>query len=257
CPAVANAGQADFDDDGAGDACDPTPRGPDTDVDTVADVDDNCPAHPNRDQADADADGTGDACDATPRGPDGDGDGVANMDDNCASTPNPGQEDADRDGLGDACDPTPRGHDADRDGIGALDDACPYVAGLAEYRGCPAPAAPPPALPAPASPAPALPARAAAPVVCSVKATSTGAARCRNGRCTRLVTFSVRAAATDAIRLTVENRRCTRGRCAYRRVASSSSRRVRLAPGRYRVTVTATGPGGNARKTIAVTVRPR
>jgi subtilisin family serine protease len=254
----------------------------DGDGDSVPDVIDNCAAAVNRNQADFDRDGTGDACDPTPRGPDTDGDSVADVDDNCPAVADPGQQDADADQVGDACDPTPRGPDIDGDGVAALDDACPDRPGPASLHGCPAPAPAPvvPATPAPAAPAAPAPAvlappspvaapaplpaapgtgapTAPPPVVRSVTATTTGAARCRAGACTRLMTFSVRAAGAAALRVTVENRTCRRGRCAYRRVASSSSRRVRLAPGRYRVTVTATGPGGRSRKTIAVTVRGR
>jgi hypothetical protein len=49
CPDDANAGQADFDHDGTGDACD------DADGDRVLDAVDNCPSQSNRNQANADA----------------------------------------------------------------------------------------------------------------------------------------------------------------------------------------------------------
>jgi subtilisin family serine protease len=107
CKYAANAGQADADGDGTGDACDATPRGADADHDGVAALDDNCPAVYNPGQDDADGDGTGDACDATPRGPDADGDQYGAMDDNCPTVWNPGQEDHDGDGVGDPCDSTP------------------------------------------------------------------------------------------------------------------------------------------------------
>jgi hypothetical protein len=77
CPATANADQANTDQDGTGDACDP-----DDDNDGVQDAADNCPVVANADQADADQDGLGDPCD-----PDRDGDGVANDTDNCAGHP--------------------------------------------------------------------------------------------------------------------------------------------------------------------------
>jgi thrombospondin type 3 repeat protein len=44
CPGVANADQRDADHDGVGDACDPTPRGPDADGDGLPALDDACPA---------------------------------------------------------------------------------------------------------------------------------------------------------------------------------------------------------------------
>jgi hypothetical protein len=68
CVVIANAGQADTDADGIGDACDPTPAGPDTDGDGVPDRRDNCPAVRNSSQLDSDADGAGNACDPTPYG---------------------------------------------------------------------------------------------------------------------------------------------------------------------------------------------
>jgi len=68
CPAVANANQADGDQDGVGDACD------------------NCPAIANTNQADGDQDGVGSACD------------------NCPTIANAGQADGDQDGVGDVCD---------------------------------------------------------------------------------------------------------------------------------------------------------
>lgn len=68
CPSAANAGQADADGDGHGDACD------------------NCSAVVNPDQADMDGDQVGDLCD------------------NCPAVPNPGQEDSNGNGVGDVCD---------------------------------------------------------------------------------------------------------------------------------------------------------
>jgi hypothetical protein len=58
CDNVANPNQADADNDGIGDACEP-----DTDGDGVVDDDDNCLNTPNSNQADTDGDGIGDACD--------------------------------------------------------------------------------------------------------------------------------------------------------------------------------------------------
>ncbi|MDY0059879.1 MAG: thrombospondin type 3 repeat-containing protein, partial [Myxococcota bacterium] len=113
CLLILNPDQADLDDDGLGDVCDP-----DDDGDGVADGEDNCPLVPNPGQLDTDLDDLGDACD-----PDDDGDGVADEDDNCPLVPNPGQLDTDRDDLGDACDP-----DDDGDGIADGEDNCPLVA---------------------------------------------------------------------------------------------------------------------------------
>ncbi len=71
---------------------------PDTDLDGLADSEDNCPTIYNPYQEDMDSDGTGDVCD-----PDIDGDDVPNEPDNCVLDANPAQEDADGDGFGDAC----------------------------------------------------------------------------------------------------------------------------------------------------------
>ncbi|WP_438017612.1 lamin tail domain-containing protein [Sorangium sp. So ce315] len=84
CPSVFNpirpldgGAQADFDDDGVGDACDAcpldagstlcsAPNPNDSDNDGVLNGADNCPDLQNRDQADMDSDGKGDLCDACP-----------------------------------------------------------------------------------------------------------------------------------------------------------------------------------------------
>jgi hypothetical protein len=58
CPNVANANQADADNDTIGDACDP-----DLDGDGIANGTDNCAGVPNPDQTDADNDAKGAACD--------------------------------------------------------------------------------------------------------------------------------------------------------------------------------------------------
>jgi len=101
CPDISNADQADYDEDGIGDACEA-----DSDDDGIIDDDDNCPDNPNGDQADADGDGTGDVCEA-----DSDDDGIIDDDDNCPEVANADQTDGDGDGMGDVCE-----NDADSDG---------------------------------------------------------------------------------------------------------------------------------------------
>jgi hypothetical protein len=64
CPALANAGQEDGDQDDIGDVCD-TEDNSDVDGDGFPNDQDNCPQVPN-DQADADQDNVGDACDLAP-----------------------------------------------------------------------------------------------------------------------------------------------------------------------------------------------
>lgn len=78
CPVTSNTNQADTDDDGLGDACDP-----DDDNDGIADAGDNCPIHANPNQLDTDNDGQGNACDA-----DDDNDGINDGADNCPLTVN-------------------------------------------------------------------------------------------------------------------------------------------------------------------------
>ena len=55
--------QLDTDNDGTGDACDPTPNGPDADGDGVPDSTDNCPEIANPSQTDTTRTALGDACD--------------------------------------------------------------------------------------------------------------------------------------------------------------------------------------------------
>jgi hypothetical protein len=62
CPDIANADQADADEDGIGDVCDDY-HDPDTDGDGVRDSADNCPNIANADQKDVDGDGIGNVCD--------------------------------------------------------------------------------------------------------------------------------------------------------------------------------------------------
>ena len=113
CPTDANAGQDDYDDDGLGDACDPDPDGDDL----VGLGVDSCPEHWNPLQEDMDDDGVGDPCD-----PDVDGDGFDNEVDVCPLVGNPAQEDCDGDGLGDLCENDP---DPDDDGLLGTCDLCP------------------------------------------------------------------------------------------------------------------------------------
>jgi cytosine/adenosine deaminase-related metal-dependent hydrolase len=65
--------QADNDDDGLGDACDPSPLAIDLDGDGVLNDVDNCPFLSNAGQDDEDNDDKGDACDACPTTPNPDG----------------------------------------------------------------------------------------------------------------------------------------------------------------------------------------
>jgi arabinoxylan arabinofuranohydrolase len=61
CPNISNPNQADMDNDGIGDACDP-----DIDGDGIPNDQDNCPNIANPDQSDRDGDGLGDVCDPNP-----------------------------------------------------------------------------------------------------------------------------------------------------------------------------------------------
>ena len=132
CPAIANADQADSDDDGTGDAC--TEALTDADGDEVADTLDNCPDDANADQLDTDDDDAGDTCDA-----DDDNDGLSDADEAEAGT-DPLDSDSDDDSYSDnaelqaGSDPldaasTPSNVD-DQDGDGKVDaqDNCPAVA---------------------------------------------------------------------------------------------------------------------------------
>ena len=89
CPSIANADQADLNNDHRGDPC-----GFDVDLDTVHDRVDNCRTTQNTDQNDLDADGIGDACD-----PDIDGDGIRNVRETLWHQPD--FTDTDGDGVGD------------------------------------------------------------------------------------------------------------------------------------------------------------
>ena len=145
CPAEENPDQHDCDDDGEGDACDPTHgcdicAGGDADSDGVCNDDDNCPnisnpgqqdtcpASPQGDACDLDTDRDGrfNACDACPNDPqnDADHDGVCGDVDECPSDP---LNDPDNDNICngvDNCDTVANQdqHDCDHDGVGDVCD---------------------------------------------------------------------------------------------------------------------------------------
>ena len=106
CVDTPNPDQADWNNNGIGDACE------DSDNDGILDIDDNCVDTPNSDQADWNNNGIGDACE------DSDNDGILDIDDNCVTTPNSDQADWNNNGIGDACE------DFDNDGIFDIDDNC-------------------------------------------------------------------------------------------------------------------------------------
>jgi thermitase len=125
--------------------------------------------------------------------PDSDGDGVSNASDNCPTTSNGSQADADGDRVGDVCDPAPRGPDADGDGKPALDDGCPTQFANT-VNGCPVVITP-------------------VEVVPSFMAVSAKARK-------RVVTVTVRADRAATVGVTIQRKRCTRGKCRWVRVAS-------------------------------------
>lgn len=111
CPNNYNPNQADNDNDGTGDLCDP-----DDDNDGILDSIDNCQSVFNPNQEDNDGDGIGDVCDL-----DNDNDGIDDVDE-IALGLDPLGSDSDNDGLDDALDPFPLDEtewlDTDNDGIG-------------------------------------------------------------------------------------------------------------------------------------------
>ena len=123
CQDLANADQADLDQDGKGDVCDA-----DIDGDGVSNEDDVFPNDPTETQ-DSDNDGVGDARDAFDDDPseveDTDGDGVGDNTDAFPDDPAETQ-DSDNDGVGDARDAFPDDpnefEDTDGDGVGDVAD---------------------------------------------------------------------------------------------------------------------------------------
>ena len=150
CPAIANPGQEDDNNNDIGNVCELVANG-DTDSDGVPNITDNCPTIANTNQLNNDVDSAGDACDpdddndgaldgvdAFPFDPtesvDTDSDGIGNnadsdddndsvLDglDNCPVVANISQLDADNDGLGDVCDT-----DDDNDGVLDTVDDFPF-----------------------------------------------------------------------------------------------------------------------------------
>jgi|GEM_PF-6297529 len=108
CISTPNPTQADTDNDGIGDACEP-----DTDNDGIIDDNDNCPYIVNPNQEDWNQDGIGDVCDNGNN--DADDDGIPDDIDNCPTVANFDQLDTDEDGIGDVC-------ETDTDGDGVIDD---------------------------------------------------------------------------------------------------------------------------------------
>ncbi|MEQ8676935.1 MAG: thrombospondin type 3 repeat-containing protein [Aggregatilineales bacterium] len=135
CPTIANPGQADFNMNGTGDACE------DSDGDGWADSTE-ISAGTSPTLQDTDMDGFNDPVDACPTvmgdiyssdgcpSPDTDGDGIVDANDNCPTVANAGQANGYGGAAGDACE--------DTDGDGYRDDAdgCPVNAGGAP-NGCP------------------------------------------------------------------------------------------------------------------------
>ncbi|MBT9555282.1 MAG: thrombospondin type 3 repeat-containing protein [Myxococcales bacterium] len=141
CPVTNNPSQADFNQDGTGDACQD-----DIDADTDPNATDCAPYDPAVHHGAAEAcNGQDDNCNGVvDEGfPDTDQDGVSNCidddddgdvkrddDDNCPLIANPGQADFDQDGTGDVCD-----DDDDGDGTADVADCAPFDASV--YVGAP------------------------------------------------------------------------------------------------------------------------
>jgi thermitase len=180
--------------------------------------------------------------------------------------------------------PTP---DCDDDGVRDSVDACPEQAGDGP-NGCPASTnPPPPPTPTPTpNPTPIPPAdgdgdgrsdasdrcpteRAATADGCPIPAfasLSKKVSSCRKGRdCTRSVRLTVRTDRAATVRVTVERKRCSRGRCTWRRVtrktAPAPNRTARvtvkpLRPGAHRAVVTLTSSAGASKpRTLSFRVK--
>ena len=100
CINIANADQADDNNNGIGNICEP----PDADGDGISDEMDNCLNVYNPSQGDCNLNGVGDVCDFQ----DFDCDGVADSQDNCPTNYNPTQIDLNGNMIGDACEDFPK-----------------------------------------------------------------------------------------------------------------------------------------------------
>ena len=126
CPQIANEDQADFDEDGIGDVCDP-----DIDNDGVPNAEDECDNEVP--VVDENGDGCEDedtGCDPEDATADCDNDGVPNGEDNCPAISNSDQADFDGDDIGDACDP-----DIDNDGVPNAEDDCDFEVPVVDEDG--------------------------------------------------------------------------------------------------------------------------
>jgi hypothetical protein len=285
CPTVPNPDQADSDGNLTGDACEPDAlAAADSDGDTVSDASDKCPYQPgsaqaagcpgvaassdgdgrpdmfdncptvdNPDQADLDHDGIGDACDT-----DVDGDGRLNGPDNCDRTYNPTQANLDGDAMGDAC-------DTDDDGDGRIDapagpDVCPRVKAFTP-NGCPV-VVKPPAKPADTDKDGILDTADACRLEyartangCPLPAVTELSARAKKRHGKRSATISVRASRPAIVQITIERRKCSRGKCRWARVTRRATGTVagkatvtvrRLKRGQYRAVVVVSSAAGRA-----------
>lgn len=143
CVTLANADQADLDQDGIGNTCDVCSSDPfnDVDQDGICGNQDLCPRAADPLQIDFDGDGIGDACDTCPQvfstsQADADQDGIGDVCEHCA----PGHETLDQDGDGlndcaDRCPMTPdhSNLDTDGDGVGDVCDNCPTLPNASQY----------------------------------------------------------------------------------------------------------------------------